>query len=350
MQSVAEDVLTGGAEDKVEDNTAGGRAEDDVEGGAEGATEDDVEGTAEEEELKAIAVQQRLSNLLVLPPNQFCAECQEPDPCWASVTLGVFVCLRCSGIHRSLGVHKSFVRSVTLDTWKEEQVDVMEQLGNASVNARLLSHYPPGDALPTPESSDEEMRAFIHAKYIEGSFTSEAERKLMETSLASTEPKSQVMREFLTAVVVGTKRVTDSPSDKGYTVYDIDVQVRPISSVLSLNMFVFGASQYNNCHHSYDQNLPCIDKHGQTNLDAFATSAFSIERRYSDFEKLFKHLKALSIPRLPPMPEKTFFARFDDSTIQERVDRFNEILDWCGKSSFVRSHREFLLFLQPRTP
>eukprot|EP01094_Clydonella_sp_ATCC50884_P023783 TRINITY_DN5785_c0_g1_i1.p1 TRINITY_DN5785_c0_g1~~TRINITY_DN5785_c0_g1_i1.p1 ORF type:complete len:312 (-),score=69.09 TRINITY_DN5785_c0_g1_i1:24-959(-) len=311
MQSVAEDVLTGGAEDKVEDNTAGGRAEDDVEGGAEGATEDDVEGTAEEEELKAIAVQQRLSNLLVLPPNQFCAECQEPDPCWASVTLGVFVCLRCSGIHRSLGVHKSFVRSVTLDTWKEEQVDVMEQLGNASVNARLLSHYPPGDALPTPESSDEEMRAFIHAKYIEGSFTSEAERKLMETSLASTEPKSQVMREFLTAVVVGTKRVTDSPSDKGYTVYDIDVQ---------------------------------------TNLDAFATSAFSIERRYSDFEKLFKHLKALSIPRLPPMPEKTFFARFDDSTIQERVDRFNEILDWCGKSSFVRSHREFLLFLQPRTP
>ncbi|ELR14314.1 PH domain containing protein [Acanthamoeba castellanii str. Neff] len=58
-----------------------------------------------------------LSELLLLPANQVCADCDQCAPRWASVTLGVFVCIECSGIHRSLGVHLSRVRSVDLDTW-----------------------------------------------------------------------------------------------------------------------------------------------------------------------------------------------------------------------------------------
>lgn len=42
--------------------------------------------------------------------------------------------LECSGVHRSLGVHYSKVRSLTLDDWEPEIIKVMVELGNAVVN------------------------------------------------------------------------------------------------------------------------------------------------------------------------------------------------------------------------
>ncbi|EKX42346.1 hypothetical protein GUITHDRAFT_45023, partial [Guillardia theta CCMP2712] len=49
------------------------------------------------------------------PDNRHCADCNALGPRWASMNLGIFVCLNCSGIHRRLGVHISKVKSVTLD-------------------------------------------------------------------------------------------------------------------------------------------------------------------------------------------------------------------------------------------
>lgn len=67
-------------------------------------------------------------------------------PRWASWNLGSFLCIRCAGIHRNLGVHVSRVKSTTLDSWTPEQIDTFSaQGGNEKVNenfeANLPSHF-----------------------------------------------------------------------------------------------------------------------------------------------------------------------------------------------------------------
>ncbi|XP_070586975.1 stromal membrane-associated protein 2-like isoform X3 [Erythrolamprus reginae] len=103
-----------------------------------------------------------LTNLLLEEKNKYCADCQAKGPRWASWNIGVFICIRCAGIHRNLGVHISRVKSVNLDQWTQEQIQCMQEMGNGKAN-RLYEGYLP-ENFRRPQT-DQAVESFIRDKY-----------------------------------------------------------------------------------------------------------------------------------------------------------------------------------------
>jgi len=75
-----------------------------------------------------------------IPGNSKCCDCGMGQPQWASVSFGTVFCLDCSGVHRSLGVHISFVRSIAMDSWTPAQMQLMKLGGNQKCQSYLSSN------------------------------------------------------------------------------------------------------------------------------------------------------------------------------------------------------------------
>ncbi|KAL2095856.1 hypothetical protein ACEWY4_008004 [Coilia grayii] len=117
------------------------------------------------------------------PGNQRCCDCGEEEPRWASVNLGITMCIECSGIHRSLGVHLSKVRSLTLDSWDPEQIKLLCILGNNVING-IYEERSTEDGIkkPTSQSPRQEKETWIKEKYVEKKFVRKASFPDLETA------------------------------------------------------------------------------------------------------------------------------------------------------------------------
>ncbi|XP_051815615.1 stromal membrane-associated protein 1 isoform X6 [Acanthochromis polyacanthus] len=125
-----------------------------------------------------------LTKLLREEDNKYCADCEAKGPRWASWNLGVFMCIRCAGIHRNLGVHISRVKSVNLDQWTPEQIQSMVDMGNTRARQLYEAHLPESFRRP---QTDQAVEVFIRDKY--------ERKKYYDKEAAATAPEREKKKE-----------------------------------------------------------------------------------------------------------------------------------------------------------
>ncbi|XP_061339693.1 probable ADP-ribosylation factor GTPase-activating protein AGD13 [Gastrolobium bilobum] len=186
----------------------------------------------------------RLKDLLLQNDNRFCADCKAPDPKWASANIGVFICLKCCGVHRSLGTHISKVLSVTLDEWSDDEVDAMIEVGgNSSANSIYEAYIPEGYTKPGPDAGHEQRSKFIRSKYelqeflkpslriVSGksSIESSSSKSFMDSFKSTSSQRMEGMVEFIgmlkVKVIKGTNlAIRDIKSSDPYVVLNLGHQ------------------------------------------------------------------------------------------------------------------------------
>jgi hypothetical protein len=152
---------------------------------------------------KNIAVKQAISTLgpQLMEMNQTCADCGARNPDWVSLNLGVLVCIECSGVHRSLGVHISKVRSLKLDALSESEGKLILALGNDHANAIWEGGIgmQKGWEKPKDDSGRKPKEEWIKSKYLWRGFINHLGRD----GLPSADGEEQHCKHMYAAAIKG---------------------------------------------------------------------------------------------------------------------------------------------------
>ena len=81
-----------------------------------------------------------IQEIVSLDENSKCFDCGAQKPKWSSINNGIFLCLKCAGIHRNLGLNISVIRSLQIDSWNEKQILFLKKGGNGKLKNFFLEY------------------------------------------------------------------------------------------------------------------------------------------------------------------------------------------------------------------
>lgn len=164
--------------------------------------------------------------------NNFCADCGSRAPRWASVNLGVLLCINCSGIHRTLGVHLSQVKSLTLDNLKPEWIKVLMSIGNEVANAYYLHKLPPNIPKYHVTTAPSDMEVWIRNKYEKRIYSMDGIEEPCTLLAKGYNPRDIILNKsanFSRAPMAAQTRPHQADDKSRQTnIFDFDNQVNPV--------------------------------------------------------------------------------------------------------------------------
>jgi len=95
--------------------------------------------------------------------NKKCFDCEQRGPTYINVTIGSFVCTKCSGMLRGINPpHR--IKSISMSSFSADEVEMMRNRGNAWCQAVWLGLFD-AQSQPVDYKDDEKIKEFIIAKY-----------------------------------------------------------------------------------------------------------------------------------------------------------------------------------------
>ncbi|KAI3524578.1 hypothetical protein L1887_03237 [Cichorium endivia] len=111
-----------------------------------------------------------IRNLLKLPENRRCINCNNLGPQYVCTNFWTFVCTTCSGIHREF-THR--VKSVSMAKFTSQEVSALQGGGNASAKEIYFKEWDPQRQAFPDSSNIERLRDFIRHVYVDKRYTGE---------------------------------------------------------------------------------------------------------------------------------------------------------------------------------